>query len=174
MQVDIVIDCFTDCLVERKSGKVYETEFVKVENPITSKRYIGWKFDWSETQKSGYTIYELYLSGKRRVEGRISLKLDGGVANIDIVETAPHNFGKDGEFIGVGAHLFAIACQISKDAGFDGYVAFTAKSTLLEYYSKMLGAKVVTGRRMYLDEAAAEILLNKYMRKQVDNHVEHL
>jgi hypothetical protein len=30
-----------------------------------------------------------------------------------IVETAPHNYGHNGKYIGVGGHMFAIACQCS-------------------------------------------------------------
>lgn len=47
----------------------------------------------------------------------------------------------------------------------DGYVAFTAKSDLIAYYRKVLHAQVARGQRMFLDEAAAEILLDKYIRK---------
>lgn len=30
------------------------------------------------------------------VQGRISLKIDGGIADVDIVKTAPHNYGHAG------------------------------------------------------------------------------
>lgn len=166
MQIDIIIDRFTDCLVERETGAILETNFIRIEEPIKKKRYAGWKFDWRQTQKDGYYVYELSIKGSSVVEGRISLKIDGGVADIDIVETAPHNYGHRGKYEGVGGHLFAIACQISKEAGCDGFVAFNAKSNLVEYYIKTLNAKVSAGRRMYLDADAAKILLDKYMKKQ--------
>ena len=50
-------------------------------------------------------------------KGRISLNIDGGVANVDIVETAPHNYGHNGKYEGVGGHLFAIACKVSMESG---------------------------------------------------------
>ncbi|MDE6600594.1 MAG: hypothetical protein K2K90_00235 [Lachnospiraceae bacterium] len=93
------------------------------------------------------------------------MKIDGGVADVDIVETAPHNYSHTGKYEGVGAHLFAIACQVSFDAGYDGFVAFTSKSDLVEYYKEKLNAGVFRDRRMYIDEEAAQILLDKYMRK---------
>ena len=93
------------------------------------------------------------------------MKIDGGVADVEIAETAPHNYGHKGIYAGVGAHLFAIACQVSFDAGYDGFVAFTSKSDLVEYYKEKLNAGVFRGRRMYIDEEAARILLDKYMRK---------
>ena len=65
---------------------------------------------------------------------------------MDIVETAPHNYSHAGRYEGVGAHLFAIACQVSLDAGCDGFVAFTSKSDLVEYYKEKLNAEVFRDR----------------------------
>ena len=165
MEVDILIDEFTDCLVERKTGEQVETVYQLRLTPIKPKDYKGWKFDWSRTEKNGYNIYELFLADNDIVQGRISLRIDGGVADVDIVETAPHNYGRTGKYQGVGGHLFAIACQVSMEAGCDGFVAFTAKSDLIAYYQKVLNAQVARGQRMYIDEAAADILIEKYIRK---------
>ena len=93
------------------------------ETPKRPKDYKGWKFNWSITEKNGYHIYELFLKGDDTVQGRISIKVDGGV------------------------------------------VAFTSKSDLVEYYKEKLNAGVFRDRRMYIDEDAAQILLDKYMRK---------
>lgn len=165
MKVDILIDNLTDCLVERKSGKIVETFYEKRIKKISHHDNIGWKFDWELTQRNGYTIYELFVCGDRRVQGRISLKIDGGVANVDIVETAPHNFGHNGQYEGVGGHLFAIACQVSLENGCDGVTAFDSKTDLVEYYKKELLAIEIFPRRMVLYEEAAQRLLNKYIRK---------
>ncbi len=165
MEVDILIDRITDCLIDTRTGEEVETEYRMRETLIRPKDYRGWKFNWSITEKNGYDIYELFLKGDDTVQGRISVKADGGVADVDIVETAPHNYSHLGRYEGVGAHLFAIACQVSLDAGYDGFVTFTSKSSLVEYYKKKLNAGVFRGRRMYIDEEAAQILLDKYMRK---------
>ncbi|MED9902788.1 MAG: hypothetical protein UFG06_01255 [Lachnospiraceae bacterium] len=165
MEVDILIDSFTNCLIERKTGEEIATEYRLREIPIQPADYKGWKFNWSSTEKNGYHIYELFLKGDNIVQGRISLKVDGGVADVDIIEAAPHNYSHFGTYEGVGAHLFAIACQISFEAGCDGVVAFTSKSDLVRYYMNKLNAVEITPRRMVIFENAAQILLNKYIRK---------
>lgn len=165
MQIEILIDRFTDCLVERKTGQIVKTNYIQRETPIQKKDYSGWKFDWSIPQKNGYTVYELFVDGNNTVQGRIALKIEGGVANIDIVETAPHNYGHSGIYEGVGGHLFAIACQVSCEHGCDGVVAFDSKANLVEYYKKELYAIEIYPRRMVLFEDAAQRLLNKYLRK---------
>lgn len=164
MEVDIIIDKMTDCLVETCSGRIVKTCYIKRKVPIQKNDYRGWKFDWSITEKQGYNIYELLIEGDSAIQGRISFRIDGGVADVDIVETAPHNFGRNGQYQGVGAHLFAIACLESMKAGCDGYVVFTSKSNLINYYQYTLGAKVLSGQRMYIDEDAAVVLINKYMK----------
>lgn len=165
MEVDVLIDRITDCLIDTRTGEEVETEYRKRETPIRPKDYKGWKFDWSITEKNGYDIYELFLIDDDTVQGRISVKVDGGVADVEIVETAPHNYSHKGIYTGVGAHLFAIACQVSLDAGCDGVVAFTSKSDLVEYYMERLNAVEITPRRMVIFEKAAQILLDRYMRK---------
>lgn len=165
MEVDIIIDGITDCLIDMKTGENVETEYRMRDGSIKPKDYKGWKFNWSLTEKNGYHIYELFLKGDTVVQGRISLKIDGGVAEVEIVETAPHNFGHRGFYSGVGAHLFAIACQVSLEAGCDGVVAFMSKSDLVGYYTEKLKAVEIAPRRMVIFEDAAQILLKKYMRK---------
>ena len=53
------------------------------------------------------------------------------------------------------------------DAGCDGFVAFTAKNNLIHHYEDTLGAKVIHGQRMYIDNNAAQILIAKYLERQV-------
>lgn len=165
MEIDVLIDKLTDCLVERETNRVVETEYRKRTLPIKASEYRRWKFKWNKPEENGYDTYELFLKGDETIQGRIALKIDGGVADVDIVESAPHNFGNKKRYVGVGGHLFAIACQLSFEAGCDGYVSFTAKNDLIEHYKKELGAKVVAGQRMYIDEQAARALVEKYLER---------
>lgn len=165
MEIDILIDSLTNCLIDNITGKEVETEYRLRTTSIKPKDYKGWKFNWSITEKNGYDIYELFLKDNDTVQGRISLKIDGGVADVDIVETAPHNYGHMGMYEGIGAHLFAIACQVSLEAGCDGVVAFTSKSDLVDYYKVKLNAVEVWNKRLVIFEDSAQRLINKYIKK---------
>lgn len=165
MEISIFIDELTDCLVEKDTGRVLKTEYQKRTTPIKSKDYRNWNFKWNIPEEKGYDIYELFIENDSTVQGRIALKIDGGVADVDIVESAPHNIGHNGKYIGVGGHLFAIACKVSMEAGCDGYVGFTAKNNLIKHYQEALGAKVLFGQRMYIDEDAARELIDKYLER---------
>jgi len=81
---------------------------------------------------------------------------------IDIIETAPHNFGHYGKFMGVGGHLFAFACKQAYDNGYD-YIYFDSKTPLIEYYKKVLGAvQLGSSQRMIIEDEAFANLLNAY------------
>ena len=64
------------------------------------------------------------------------------------------------KYEGVGGNLFAFACKKSKDMGFGGYVGFVAKTSLIDYYRKALGAELSNGQRMYIEKESAEKLIN--------------
>ncbi|MDD3230354.1 MAG: hypothetical protein PHE09_14215 [Oscillospiraceae bacterium] len=161
MSISIIIDELTECLVRRCNGETVQTKYVKIQK-LTGK--VKWQFDWGNSKKKGYDIYELYILNSPIPQGRISFREDEGFVDIDIAESAPHNVGHLGEYIGVGGHLFAIACKFSFDKGFNGYVAFTAKTKLVNHYIETLQAQQLSDQRMFIDTEAASILVDKYLR----------
>lgn len=171
MEIDIKIDELTNCLIEQSTGKKFDTEYRLMEK-ISSEKSInlknaGWNFDWSKPQSKKYLIYGLYIKGSNELEGLIALKhiTEQLYTHVDIVESAPHNIGKNGRYKGVGAHLFAIACKESWDMGNEGYVQFTAKNGLVEHYKKTLKAKNIDWHNMYIDSYGALDLINKYFEE---------
>ena len=101
------------------------------------------------------------------MQGMIALKhiRDQYYTHVDIVEAAPFNVGSAGKYKGVGAHLFAIACKLSWDAGNEGYVQFTAKTDLVDHYMKTLNAKRIDWHTLYIDSYGAVALINKYFKE---------
>lgn len=88
-----------------------------------------------------------------------------GYIEITLVESNPENAGENAKYKGVGAHLFAIACKQSFEAGYDGIVVFYSKTELMEYYREALHATVLFDRYMQLDTEASRILVQEYERK---------
>ena len=64
--------------------------------------------------------------------------------------------------MGIARHLVAFACKMSFGMGFEGFVAFTAKTKLIEHYQKALGAHLMFGQRMCVATEAAKDLVNLY------------
>jgi hypothetical protein len=48
-----------------------------------------------------------------------------------LIESAPFNIGKGKKYLGAPCNLVAYGCKLSKEYGFDGVVAFDAKTKKL-------------------------------------------
>ncbi len=85
---------------------------------------------------------------------------------MDLLESAPFNIGENKLYEGVAGNLVAYACKASFQKGFDGFVAFTAKTRLIKHYEKTLGAFHFKNQRMIIDSRAARKLVEKYFKTQ--------
>ena len=83
---------------------------------------------------------------------------------MNLVESAPFNIGKNKLYEGVAGNLVAYACKVSFQKGFEGFVAFDAKTKLIQHYEKTLGAYTLCGQRMIIPTKAAQILIDKYFK----------
>lgn len=162
MNVDVVIDKFTPCLIKRETGEIVDTITEKIKPKKDD--YKGWNFDWSLPIKNGYSVYALKVKGDSKIQGMIATKveIENKAVHVDIVENAPHNFGNKGEYEGVGSHLFALACKQAHDEGYD-YIYFDAKTNLIDYYKEKLGAEQLgASQRMILEGIGFYNLINTY------------
>ena len=83
---------------------------------------------------------------------------------VNLLESAPFNIGKGKIYEGVAGNLVAYACKISFQKGFEGYVAFTAKTKLIDHYEKALGAYHFKNQRMIIESQPARVLVEKYFK----------
>jgi hypothetical protein len=91
--------------------------------------------------------------------------IDQKYIEMHLIETAPHNYGKNKKYLGVAGNLVAFACKTSFEMGFDGFVAFTAKTDLIEHYKNSLGAEsIYTPERMAIFTNSARNLVNSYYK----------
>lgn len=172
--MELLIDKFTPCLEDTKTGELVETTFHLISADEIAKLH-DWKFNWKAKELSNAEIYKLQtISSPDIIQGLIALtKFERDQAiYVNIAESAPHNLGENKRYNGVGGHLFAIAAQISKDSGYGGFVFMDAKNMkLVKHYQKNLGA-VMLGvphpYRMFIDENSAEKLLKIYTFQKED------
>jgi len=139
------------------------------EIKYSKNEFKKWLFDWSKTEKKGYKILALYVEGDNRIQGLISIRENpqNMTIEIDIAESAPFNSSynkkvKSEEYKGVGICLFTEVCKRSFENGYDGYVEFMAKTNLIEYYKKELGASLIGSQRMIIETSASKKLVDKY------------
>jgi len=171
-KINIEIDELTPCLRRLSDNEFIDTTF-KVGTPSAIKLK-DWEFDWSFEEDKGFKVSQLFVKGDKRIQGLIATKprKDLLAIEVDIVESAPFNnphnkLFKKKEYAGIGGHLFAEAVRQSYEEGFDGFVVFKAKSNLVKYYEKEIGAILFNprDRMMCIDERGAKILYERYFKK---------
>ena len=133
----------------------------------------GWEFDWTKPPRNGFDVYALCRDSDNSVQGMIAMRDDpaNDAIEIDIVEAAPQNNPHNKEnrsgqkmYSGIGELLFAEACRQSGEKDHKGYVYFTAKTNLVEYYQRVLGADLLLPgtRLMAIDIKAAQGLIDRF------------
>lgn len=174
--IDIEVDTVTDCIVNRKTKETLDTGYEEIKRIITpaeAKNDLahGWKFNWYDIQKQGYTIIELFTLSDNKLQGRIAFQRKEMYYYIGYVENAPKNVGAEGIYEGIGGNLFAIVCAKSKSEGFDGVVSFITKKdpkVIANYTEKLHAKQIGTSQLMVLDETAADYLISKYGLEEED------
>lgn len=162
--VDIEIDTLTNSIVNAITSEVFETEFSKVASKEIKKK--DWLFNWYiELKDKRNEVYKMTtVENKNIIQGLISLNKRENFVFVNLVENAKFNRGKEKIYMGVGGNLFAFACKMSKELGFEGYVAFDSKTALVNHYHATLGAERALGQRMYISNENADILINQYFK----------
>lgn len=81
-----------------------------------------------------------------------------------LIESSKFNKGTGKVYLGVPGNLVAFACKVSVDKGYEGFLAFDAKSALIEHYEQSLYATHFRGLRMFIETSAALRLISQYFK----------
>ena len=143
---------------------MFQTEFSKITSKEIKKK--DWLFDWNkELKDKNNEVYKMTtVENKHIIQGMVSLQRRGNFIFVNLVENAKFNRGIDKIYVGVGGNLFAYACKISMEIGYEGYVSFDAKTALVNHYHITLGAERALGKRMYISDDSARMLINQYFK----------
>ncbi|MCX6214304.1 hypothetical protein [Spirosoma sp.] len=166
--LEFVIDKLTNSIQNTISGDSFDTEVLRLTKTdlkhVTKKN--GWSFSWrSEFNDNTKEVFKLTIvNNPGIIQGLLSLTLEPDYVYMHLLENSPFNIGQNKLYEGVAGNLVAHACKVSFQQGFDGFVAFTAKTKLIEHYEKTLGAYTLGGPRMIIPTQSAQILINKYFK----------
>ena len=170
IEQDFIIDRLTDSILNTISGDSFSTEVSILTKSdlknITKKN--GWNFNWrTEFKNERSEQYKLTIVNNPNViQGLLSITIENDHIFMDLLERAPFNIGQNKLYEGVAGNLVAYACKVSFQKGFDGFVAFTAKTQLIKHYEKTLGAFLFKNQRMIIDTRASKRLVEKYFKTQ--------
>jgi len=168
VHLDFLIDGLTNSIQNTVSGDSFATDVLRLTKAdlkqVTKKN--GWNFNWKkELDDNAKEVYKLIITSSPYItQGLLSLTIEADHMLMNLLESAPYNIGENKLYEGVPGNLVAFACKLSFQRGFDGFVAFTAKTKLIQHYEKTLGAYHVGGHRMVIPTHAAQMLVDKYFK----------
>ncbi len=165
--IDIEIDKLTNSIENAVTGEVFDTEIVRLDlKNVNSIVKADWKFDWkNEIKDKSKQVFKVTTTNNALIiQGLISIEEKRDHIFLHLVESAKFNKGKTKIYLGVPGNLVAFACKVSFDTGYEGFVAFDAKSALVNHYKETLGAIQINGQRMYIDTKGAKYLISKYFK----------
>jgi hypothetical protein len=171
VHIGIKIDKLTRSIENVVTGDSFSTEVLPLSKQdllhLTKKN--GWKFNWEkEYRQPDRQVFKLTISGNPAViQGLISISTDVDFVKMNLIENAPSNFGKHKMYYAVAGNLIAFACKRSFELGFDGFVAFMAKTVLIDHYAKTLGAVPIGGQRMVIWKKQAQALVDAYFSENI-------
>jgi hypothetical protein len=165
--IDIEIDRLINSIENSVTSEVFDTQVVRLRKlDRESINPAEWFFDWeTELNLSDQEVYKLTtVNNPAIIHGLLCLEDKNDHIFIHLVESANFNKGTNKIYLGVAGNLFAFACKLSFERGYEGYVAFDSKSALIEHYKKKLGATHFKGQRMFIEAVNALKLVKKYFQ----------
>ena len=154
--LDFEIDKLTNSIENTQTGEIFDTEIVRLTNKNAKEiKRADWQFKWSEELKdTSKEVYKLTsVNNPTIIQGLLSIEDKQDHIFMHLIESAKFNKGKDKAYFGVPGNLVAYACKVSVDKGYEGFLAFDAKSALIKYYQESLYATHFRGLRMFIEQA---------------------
>ena len=163
--LDFIIDKLTKSIENTLTGEVFDTEIVRLTSKDAIQIKTGdWQFNWQkELKDKTKEIYKLTtVNNPTIIQGLLSIEDKEDHVFMHLIESAKFNKGKEKVYFGVPGNLVAYACKVSVDKGYEGFLAFDAKSALIKHYQESLHATHFRGLRMFIDTSAALKLISQY------------
>jgi hypothetical protein len=165
--LDFSIDKLTNSIENTLTGEVFDTEIVRLTNSDAKQiNKADWQFNWlKELKDKTKEVYKLTtVNNPTIIQGLVSIEDKQDHIFMHLIESAKFNKGKTKVYYGVPGNLVAYVCKVSVDTGYDGFLAFDAKSALIKHYQQSLHATHFRGLRMFIEPSAAIRLISQYFK----------
>ena len=173
--INVIIDEFTPCLKDAKTGELVQTEVIRIKRETFLRKYnrkTGWCINWASLITEN-EIYALVVEGSVDIQGLVAVAPDKNTNALYItwMYASPDNnklLSEDIKYLGVGGHLFAIAAQKSLEYGFG------ANQNLLQHYVEVFNGEIIAMLHPYqfaIDEENAKRIMEMYDYDWTDDEI---
>lgn len=148
------------------NGKEYDGYIIEASEEDVIHLIKSWKFDWSEIYRNDHLTFKLVKDNK--VQGFLKLEWENDKYVImKNVEVSPSNYGAKGRYTNIAELLISFAClqtfTLNKDQ-YIGYLVFTSKGRLIDYYQEKYSAELIYRERMIIAPQAALKLIQTHLK----------
>ncbi|MBI5214678.1 MAG: hypothetical protein HY960_02890 [Ignavibacteriae bacterium] len=164
----IVIDKLTRSIENRVTGEKFDTEMFRLtekDGKFIKKK--EWQFDWhKELKDASKEVFKLSVTKNPDIiQGMISIEDKRDHILVNLIESAKFNRGKSKLYDGVAGNLFAYACKVSFEKGYNGFVSFISKTKLKQHYQQSLNAEILFGDVMIFKYEISKELVQRYFKE---------
>jgi len=162
----IRVDKLTNSLELAATGESFATVLTRLTAKDAGALTGKWVFNWQrEARHGGQEVYQLTtVQQPGVVQGLLSVERKSDHVFMHLVEVAGSNRGANRVYRGVLGNLVAFACKLSFESKFEGFVAFDAKTKLINHYKNVLGATPIGNIRMVIETEPASTLVLTYFK----------
>lgn len=157
--------------VKRGGKREFDAEIITASKSDIKKLQSGWKFNWLELYSLQSKFYKVDFENE--VQGLIKLeKENDSYYVLKNIEVSPENYGSEGQFKNIAELLISYACLKSFELNlghYRGYLVFTSKGTLIEYYQKKYQAQLIFRERMIISPEKGRELILKNLKIDLDD-----
>lgn len=168
IELDFIVDKLTNSVENTFTGEVFDTEITELTvKDVRQIKKTDWQFDWhKELKDATKAVYKLTtVNNSDIIQGLVSIEDKQDHLFMHLIESSKFNKGQNKVYVGVPGNLVAFACKLSFEKGYEGFLAFDAKTALIKHYEQTLFASHFRGQRMFIDTNAATRLIGFYFKK---------
>ena len=147
--ISVEIDKITECLIDVNTGKEVKTIVTQIKHTSKLKGFNTkeWYVNWGKLLRNNEVFALKTEDGEIQGLAAIENDLEAQTAVFSWAVAAPWNNpeklnGQPKKYMGVGAHLFAIAVDRSMSYGYDGVIlGHPSDRKIMQHYIDELGAE---------------------------------
>jgi hypothetical protein len=165
--LEFEIDKLTNSIENTSTDEVFDTVIIQLTlKDLSFFHKSDSQFDWiKEFKDKTKAVYKLTtVNNPIIIQGLLSLEDKEDHIFMHLIESSKFNKGKNKVYLGVPGNLVAFACKVSVDKGYQGFLAFDAKTALIKHYQETLHATHFRERRMFIETNAALRLISQYFK----------
>ena len=165
--LNIEIDKLTNSIENISTGEVFDTDIFRLTEAESNQIIESdWQFDWiTELNDTTKAVFKLTtVNNPTIIQGLLSIEDKQDHIFMHLIESSKFNKAKGKIYLGVPGNLVAYACKVSVEKGYEGFLAFDAKTSLIKHYKDTLGACHFRGQRMFVETSAALKLISHYFK----------